>query len=294
MKLLTIGEAMAELRRDNKDGWRVGFAGDTFNTAVYAARILGGGVGFLSRAGEDPLSADLRDFARAEGLDPSLIARDPARQIGMYSVSTDGQGERSFHYWRNQSAARQMFADAAEAAQMPQAEVIYLSGITLAILSPQARETLHAELLRRKATQGTKIAFDSNYRPHLWDSQASAQSAMSAFWQLADIALPSIDDEQALFGGDEASVVARFAQGNHARVAIKRGSRGPLDPSLATHPVFAPAERVVDTTAAGDSFNAGYLAGYLSGAGNAECLLQGHALASQVVGAAGAIIGLDV
>lgn len=296
MKLLAIGEAMAELRRDEAGGWQVGFAGDTFNTAVYAARLIGtaGAVGFLSRAGTDPLSNDFRLFATKEGLDPALIATDKSHPIGIYSVATDPQGERSFNYWRSTSAARLMFSDVFDGQAIPTSEVIYLSGISIAILTPDAREALFVELLRRKTEGSAKIAFDSNYRPHLWEDPATAQASISRFWQLADVALPSIDDEQALFGGDENDVAERFLAGGHGRVAMKRGSRGPFDPQLnAAHPSFPPAVRVVDTTAAGDSFNAGYLAAFIAGQSSADCMLAGHALASQVVGARGAIMACN-
>ncbi len=291
MKLLCIGEVMAELRREQSGDWAVGFAGDTFNTAVYCARRMGSAnaVGYMTRVGTDPLSDDLVAFAKAEGLPDALIARDPSRQIGIYSVSTDPAGERSFHYWRNASAARAMFDG--EVA-LPAAEVIYLSGISLAILPPEARDRLIAALTVLRASGKSQVAFDSNYRPRLWEDVATARRVMTAMWKITDIAMPSIDDEMALHGdATEEAVIARFAAGRWRGCAIKRGARGPIDPALPPTdlPQFAPATRLVDTTAAGDSFNAGYLAAYLTGASSADRLLAGHDLASRVVGVRGAI-----
>lgn len=293
-RLLAIGEVMAEIRTAGDDGFALGFAGDTYNTAVYAAREIGvpGAVAYLTRVGSEPLSAALVEQAAGEGIDTTHVAVDPDRNIGIYSVSTDAHGERSFHYWRADSAARRLFAVEETAMFMPGAEIIYLSGITLAILAPAARHRLVEALAARRAA-GTRIAFDSNYRPKLWEDAAAARAAMQALWEVTDIALPSIDDEMELFGDSgEAAVIDRFAERSWEGIAIKRGIRGPVSPHLdaAAHPDFPPADRVVDTTAAGDSFNGGYLAAFLAGKDEAARLAAGHALAARVVGAPGAII----
>lgn len=293
-RLLAIGEVMAEIRTAGDDGFALGFAGDTYNTAVYAAREIGvpGAVAYLTRVGSESLSAALVERAAGEGIDTTHVAVDPDRNIGIYSVSTDAHGERSFHYWRADSAARRLFAVEETAMFMPGAEIIYLSGITLAILAPAARHRLVEALAARRAA-GTRIAFDSNYRPKLWEDAAAARAAMQALWEVTDIALPSIDDEMELFGDSgEAAVIDRFAERSWEGIAIKRGIRGPVSPHLdaAAHPDFPPADRVVDTTAAGDSFNGGYLAAFLAGKDEAARLAAGHALAARVVGAPGAII----
>ena len=290
--LLAIGEVMAEIRTEGDEEFALGFAGDSYNTAVYAAREIRvpGAVAYLTRVGSEPLSAVFVKQAADEGIDVSHVAVDPDRHIGIYSVSTDAHGERSFHYWRSESAARRLFA--AEAMSMPDADIIYLSGITLAILTSAARRRLVEVLISRRLA-GAKIAFDSNFRPKLWENAAAARRTTQAMWDITDIALPSVDDEMALFGDDtEAAVIDRFAGRDWDGIAIKRGIRGPISPQLdaAAHPKFPTTEKVIDTTAAGDSFNGGYLAAFLAGEGEAERLAAGHTLAARVVGAPGAIL----
>ncbi len=295
-KLLAIGEVMAEIRQDQAAGFAVGFAGDTYNTAVYFARAHGaaaGAVSYLTAVGTDPLSQAFRRAATDEGIDLSHTQTDPARNIGVYAVATDAQGERSFSYWRSASAARQMFAAPSVEVSLPPAAITYLSGITLAILSPDARTRLMAHLRHRSKHQQGLIAFDPNYRPSLWESAAVARDCIERMWEIADIALPSIDDEMTLFADtSEEAVIDRFAGRRWTACAIKRGERGPLSPALtaAEHPAFPAATRVVDTTAAGDSFNGAYLAALLEGQGEAACLSAGHAMASRVIGGHGAIL----
>ena len=295
LHLLAIGEVMAELRQEPEPGFRVGFAGDTFNTAVYCARQLGpsGRVGYCTRIGVDPLSQAFLAAARDEGIDVSQTVCDRERLIGIYTVSTDEAGECSFHYWRGNSAARRLFSCDEALASLPQAQLVYLSGISLAILPAPARRRLIAHLRALRESGDCHVAFDSNYRPQLWEDQATARRVTGQMWELADIALPSIDDEIALFGdADEEAVIARFAAANLSACAIKMGLRGPVSPRLDrdAHPEFAPAPLVVDTTAAGDSFNGGYLAAFLRGEDEWRCLLAGHEIASRVVGAPGAIV----
>lgn len=286
---------MAELRQSADVGYNVGFAGDTFNTAIYCCRELprDATVSFMSRVGMDPLSKSFLDLAKNERLNTSHVSHDPDYNIGIYSVSTDGAGERSFHYWRNNSAARRMFLIDESVSFMPQAEITYLSGITLAIMHPAARRRLMDHLKELSESGKTLIAFDSNYRPRLWESRELAQQVMTEMWAIADVALPSIDDEMALYDDkSEDAVISRFSARAWKACAIKRGVRGPVSPSLPlnAHPDFKAADNVVDTTAAGDSFNGGYLAAFILGKSEMECLSAGHACASRVVGYRGAIV----
>ncbi len=287
MRIGCIGEAMIELAVD-RPGDQIGFSGDVFNTAVYLARGLGPGheVAFLSVIGRDPMSDRMAAYIAAQGVGTGDLVRHPTRLPGVYAITTDAAGERSFTYWREASAARTLFADGF--GRLGGYDVLYLSGITLAILPPDVRAGLIAAL----AAFPGRLAFDSNYRPRLWEDAATARAAMAAVWALRPIALPSLDDEMALFGdADEAAARARLFSYGLREGALKRGALGPvaLDPEAAAQ-VFAPASCVVDTTAAGDSFNGAFLAAHLSGETEADAMARGHAQAVEVIGHPGAII----
>jgi 2-dehydro-3-deoxygluconokinase len=170
-------------------------------------------------------------------------------------------------------------------------DLVYLSGITLAILPDDMRTALF-DWAEGFCANGGTLAYDSNHRPRLWESQDAARAANDRMWSLCDIALPSLDDEMALHGDvDEASVLARLAQCGVNHGALKRGGKGPRDLATGTELTDLRAiETVVDTTAAGDSFNAGYLAAVKLGRSTAAAMQDGHSLASRVIQAPGAIV----
>ncbi len=297
IRVACIGECMVELTlpRGASDTGRIGFAGDTFNAAVYLHRAAGPevAVAYVTALGDDALSGRMLDFFAAEGLETDLVERRTGRAPGLYAIDVDAAGERSFTYWRETSAARTLFEPPATVTPERLADfaLIYLSGITLAVLSEGARRRLAGFLAEFRA-RGGRVAFDSNYRPRLWPDAATARAEMAAYWALADIGLPSLDDETALWGERDAeAVLARLRTAGVARGALKRGAEGPLPIGpCGTLPPFPPAPRVVDTTAAGDSFNGAYLAALLAGAPEPECLAAGHAMAARVIAHPGAII----
>jgi len=290
MKIAAIGEAMIELSMAG-DTAAVGVAGDTLNTAIYLKRSAPGfQVDYVTRLGTDAFSDRIADFIGAEGIGTQSIKRDPKGTPGLYAIATDDSGERSFTYWRDSAAARMTFMtdSGPDFAVLAQYDVIYLSGITMAILSPTTRAGL-MRFLQTFRDAGGRVCYDSNYRPRLWEDAQTARSSNDAMWRLTDIALPSIDDEHTISGETPEAIARRFVDMGRTG-ALKRGESGPLCLKTGTSYDFPVAENVVDTTAAGDSFNGGYLAASLMGASQVNALRAGHDLAAQVIGHKGAIL----
>jgi 2-dehydro-3-deoxygluconokinase len=293
-RIACIGECMIELGQlDLTAGSaRVGFAGDTLNTAVYLSR-LGCGVSYVTNLGLDAFSTGMLAMFAAEGIDTSLIGQDPARLPGIYAIETDATGERSFRYWREASAARMLFSGVGACLEdLDGFDVLYLSGITLAILPPDIRHSLIAKAEAMKAA-GRRIVFDTNYRPRLWPDEATARDAFAAMWAATSLALPSYDDEARLHPGEPpAGAAQRIAALGPDEVVLKNGAAGPLILAGGTvqETRLPLAKRVVDTSGAGDSFNAGYLAARLAGAGPMDAATAGHRLAATVIGHHGAVI----
>lgn len=295
---LAIGECMVEMAPEADGRYVMGFAGDTLNTAWYARRLLpatgsgGWRVGYLSAVGSDAISDRMIGFLAGAGIDTRHVARRTDRSVGLYLIQLD-RGERSFAYWRANSAARTLAEDgAALAAALVTARLAYFSGITLAILAEADRARLLAALAEARRA-GCTIAFDPNLRPRLWPDSGAMCAAVSAAAAHADIILPSFEDEAAHFGDpDPAAAARRYGAAGAGLVVVKDGA-GAITTlaggDLARHPAVA-AAAVVDTTAAGDSFNAGFLAAHLTGAGLAAAVEAGAGLAARVIGQRGALV----
>lgn len=297
VRVAIIGEALLELSHPQGQGDRLGLGGDTLNTAIYLAR-LGTAPHFISALGADPYSARLVRQCEEECVQVGHILRHPTRLPGLYAIQTDHAGERSFHYWRGESAARALFEleGAAEAlAFASQADWLYLSGITLSIFDPAGRAAL-GEVARAVRARGGEVVFDPNYRPRGWESPQEARDAIAAFAAHVTLALPTIDDENALFGQlGSAQHADRWAGWGVRQVAMKCGASGAI---LFGETGGAEGQRIpveteilpVDTTGAGDSFNAAFIAGRISGYGPVEAAMVGNRLAGRVISYPGAIV----
>jgi 2-dehydro-3-deoxygluconokinase len=302
--LYAIGECMIELQRmsEPKPGaagaMDYRFGGDTLNAAVYLARLLDPAlarVAYVTGLGTDGMSDEMVDAWQAEGIDTASVLRLPERLPGIYLIETDPAGERHFHYWRRDAAARHWLdAPGAETVleRLAAARLCYLSGISLAILAQAPRARLLAALAACRA-QGGSVVFDNNYRPRLWDDAAAARAAYAAALRHSDLALLTLDDEAALYGdADPLAAIHRARACGVSEVVVKRGAASCLvwhDGVL--HEIGAErAATVVDTTAAGDSFGAAYVAARLAGRGPEAAARAGHRLAGAVIGVRGAII----
>lgn len=293
VRIVLVGEAMLELSQDG-NGWRLAYGGDTLNTAIHLAR---GGLdtAYLTALGTDPFSADLKARWAAEGLDTSLILADPARNPGLYAITIDEAGERSFTYWRGESAARRLFDCEGIAAALQtaaRADLLAFSLVSLAVLPEDGRKAL-ISLAEKVRGNGGCVAFDGNYRPRLWSDQATARAARDAAIATASIGLPTLEDETMLSGEtDAAAVAAHWQRLGCAETVVKLGARGcrlPDGTELAPAAVLKP----VDTSGAGDAFNAGYLGARLREETPRQAALAGHALAGWTIMRRGAIPARD-
>lgn len=295
MRIVVIGEGMIELSKAPTElGWRVGHGGDTLNTAIHLAR-MGENIAYATALGTDSFSDDLRTNWAVEGIDTSLILTDPTRQAGLYAIRTDAQGERSFSYWRSNSAARQLFTlpdSPTMIAAATHVDLLFYSLISLAILPPEGREALFA-LAQSVRANGGRVAFDGNYRPRLWASRAEALVARNAALSCCDIGLPTFEDEAELAQlADADAVAAQWTAHGVNEVVVKLGECGCRIAVGRVAGIIVPPPAVlapIDTSGAGDAFNAGYLHARMNGAAREEAARAGHRLAGWVITQPGAI-----
>ncbi|WP_089945935.1 sugar kinase [Litoreibacter albidus] len=297
-KFLSIGECMVELAPlDQANEFHMGFAGDTFNTSWYM-RTLRPDVetSYFTRVGTDAVSNAMLDMMSGAGVNTSFIAQDPVRSVGLYLISLK-DGERSFSYWREQSAARKLAQDAELLKRaMQDSDLIYFSGISLAILDPQGRQTLLDALSAARA-DGKRIAFDSNLRPRLWASTDEMTTMVMKAAAVSDIILPSYDDEADFFGDANIEATGIRYLGAGAKTVVIKNGAGAVHyiHEGFSHHIDPPAVGdIVDTTSAGDSFNAGFFAGLDRATSMEELIRSASQIAGQVIGRKGALVPLDL
>ena len=300
MRIACLGECMVELAPALGAAglFRLGMGGASFNTAVYMKRLAEAGaarVHYVTALGRDGPSDRMVAAFRDEGLETDLVFRIEGAGPGLYLIETDPEGERRFHYWRGQSAAR-LLMDEGRAAVLAEAlagfDLVYLTGISLAILEANSRARLF-ELLEGLAPE-TRLAFDPNHRPALWDGPTAA-AAGARLAGLGATVLASAEDARALYGETDPAIAVRcWLDAGAAEVVLRRGAApcliGAAGAAEMTEVPARDGVTVCDTTAAGDAFNAAYLLARLGGAEPREGAAAGHALAARVIQAPGAIL----
>ncbi|MDB4254755.1 sugar kinase [Yoonia sp.] len=296
MKILSIGECMGELSPQDEAGtFRLQFAGDTFNTAWYLKRFNGDiDVSFLTGLGTDAISEKLRDAISDANISAAHVVDVPDRTVGLYLISLEN-GERSFSYWRGQSAARRLASDPnALKHAIEDHDLIYFSGITLAILDADGRDTLLCALRAGRA-DGKTIAFDPNLRLRLWDDTDTMLQVIMAGAAVSDVVLPSFEDEATWFkDADPKATADRYLAAGASTVVVKNGSDDIyyVSPDGEGTHVVPPVANVIDTTAAGDSFNAVILAGLGEGTSLQDDIAEACKLSGAVVQARGALVSV--
>ncbi|MGB1011521.1 MAG: sugar kinase, partial [Thiolinea sp.] len=270
------------------------------NTAVYLARCAKDKVAvhYVTALGDDALSTSMLTQWQAEGLHTDTVELIAGTVPGLYMIQTDAKGERSFLYWRDQAPVKQLLQTANTerlTQQLLGLDWLYYTGITLAVLEPEGRRRLF-DLLDQFRQRGGKVAFDINYRPRLWQEN-EAQEWICEAYRRCDLALPSVDDESDLWGKADATEILQRLEGFGCReIVLKRGVETCLVSYAGelTEYAVTPVNEVVDTTAAGDSFNGAYLASRMLGRGVDEAIAVGQRLAAEVISQPGAIVNTTV
>lgn len=281
------GEVMIELAPSNVvDLYRQSLAGDSYNTAVYLARS-GFKVSYLTQLGDDHYSAAVIQQLASENIDHSHIKQLAGRRPGLYIINNDLTGERTFSYWREQSPAREMFN---KPLSLSDCDIFYFTGITLAIARSGLTNLI--ALLQQLKQRGCQIIFDPNYRPSLWEGLQQARQHYRAILPFCSTVMPTLDDEQALWGVESCTQCHEFYQDFSVNEVVIKAPQLWAEAYTATEHCRIQAQTIaaVDTTGAGDSFNAAYIAARIKQLPITQAIKQAQALSAQVVQHRGAII----
>lgn len=297
--IFLFGECMVELmttaRSPLVNTMKQSFAGDVFNTAVYLKRTFSQAkVHLVTAVGKDEFSLDMIQYFENESIGTDFVFQSDDKIPGLYSIQLDDAGERSFTYWRENSAARSVmsFINDDISQQFNPGDVFFFSGISVGVVKPDDRDNFWRFVNQLKAA-GITIVFDLNYRPKLWASEDEAREQFRLAFQAADILLPGVDDFAAIFALDQVEeIIAFFAQYDYQELVIKNGDKNVYCISAAEQEIVdvTPVAKVVDTTSAGDSFNGGYLSARLAGKSIADSVEFANQVAGFVIQHPGAIV----
>ena len=293
-RCLAIGECMIELSPAKDGHFAMGFAGDTFNTAWYLKRLVGAAmdVAYLSAVGDDTPSVAMSAFMEQSGIRPELTVQRGGH-AGLYMISLK-DGERSFSYWRDTSAARTLADDLTSLPGVGTGDTAFFSGITLGVLPDQGRTRLLSVLAQARA-DGVRVVFDPNLRPRLWADADEMRHWISEGAKVADIALPSYEDEAEVFSDASKEATAKRYSDAGAGIVIVKDGPGPVlitDGAVRAEVTPESVLRPVDTTAAGDAFNAGVLAGLDAGFTLDKAVRCGCRVSARVIAAPGALVDI--
>ncbi len=294
-KIVFIGEAMLELVNTNQETLKKSFAGDTYNSSVYLKRAFpDDDVAFMTAVGKDTLSCSFIAALNKEAINSSFIGLSN-NHMGAYMVLNDESGERSFLYWRNDSAAKSMMESFDDEQMQASFDVVFFSGITLAILNSEHR-SLFFKLIERLKSSGSLIIFDPNYRAKLWASELEAKQVMQTAFELSDWLMPGVEDFATLYGlTDVESCLTFCKQFAFKEVVLKHGDKAVhiVNDEGALAVQITPSTRVIDTTSAGDAFNGIYIGARLQGANAKYAAELASYAAKRVIETPGAIMPAD-
>lgn len=297
MKFGFVGECMVELQETGTGMLTQTFGGDTLNSAIYCARLARAfpvEVEYVTALGTDPFSEKMISFWEKEGVRSSLVQCVEGERPGLYYIELDHQGERKFHYWRGEAAAKKCFEFSGSSEvldRLSEFSAIYLSGISLAIFTETSRKNL-IERLKTVQSMGVRIYFDCNYRPHLWGSAQRAIDAYAELYPLSDIVFLTTEEGEELLGTSDTEAMHDSLQTRGCPESVVKDGGDACSIMVAGGVLKVPAmavDQVVDTTAAGDSFSAAYLLARNLGCAPEQAALLAHKTAAYVIGHKGAI-----
>jgi len=298
--IFLFGECMVELLNASPNNQlpqtlKQSFAGDVFNTAVYLKRVFADmKVSIVTAVGTDEFSSNMVEYFKQQNIETDFVYRSEDKIAGLYAIKTDSEGERTFTYWRENSAARNVMKsiDSSEIEKLSKGDVFFFSGISLAVITPEDRPKFW-EMVEKLKASGVTIIFDPNYRARMWSSPDEAKKEYHQAFSLSSVSLPGIDDFEQLYGIDTAEDIIAFSKDyNFDELIIKNGEKGvvSITGDLREDIAITPVDNVVDTTSAGDSFNGVFVGARAADTNSIEAIKLASASAALVIQHKGAIV----
>ena len=305
-KIVALGEVVADIYRgepisDVELGFVARPGGAPANVAVAASR-LGSAAAFVGSVGEDLFGDFILRALESEGVETGGVSRQSApTRTSLAFVEIAPDGDRAFTFYRTKPAADELLS-AEDVTEKLIAGASFVNFGSIPLIREPARSATH-RIARLAREHDVPVAFDVNFREHLWEGREAAREAVDPLLDLSTIVKLGDDELEPLLGTDDIDEAARTLLDRGVPLVLV--SKGPDGAFYATSefrgevPAFD-IEEVVDATGAGDAFLAAALVHLSDGAFTEEqvreATLRGcaaGALACTAYGAMSALPNLD-
>lgn len=293
-KICSIGECMIEMSNLKDNKYIQSFAGDTFNFLVYIARFEHK-TSFLSAIGNDYYSSNLIQFFKKENISTKLLHKIKNTNLGLYLIKNNSLGEKEFFYWRESSPVRNFLnyinvKDIID--KLLKQDLIYFSGITLSLLNKIGLLNLN-KIIKILNNKNKIIVFDYNIRTKGWLNLYDARDQINKFLKFVSIAFASGEDIKFLYGNNNMKNIKNIIHEHNIKSFIYRKNSNQTYFLSKNKSIFIKNKifnKIIDSSGAGDAFNAAYISHLLSGNNTINCLKFGDQIAKKVLMKKGAII----
>ena len=293
INVCSIGEAMIEISNIKNSSYSQSFAGDTLNFCNYLDKKKLNAF-FLSAIGKSEINQSLLDFVKSKNISTKYIKQINQFEIGLYLIKNKDNGEKQFFYWRDESAAKQYFNNIDFLnlyKELKNFDYIYFSGITLSIIHISKLNNF-IKLLKLLKSKKIKIVFDFNIRPSRWNKK-NLNIFLDSVLKIVDICFLSGEDMNYWKNKNNIKSYEQIVRKYKIKHSIFRKNAEYTYVFLnKTRYVFKNKliKKVVDTSGAGDGFNAAYLSNFIVNNDPVLALKAGSSLGSKIVMKKGAIV----
>ena len=293
INVCSIGEAMIEISNIKNSFYNQSFAGDTLNFCNYLDKKKLNAF-FLSAIGKSEINQSLLDFVKSKKISTKYIKQINQFEVGLYLIKNKNNGEKQFFYWRDESAAKQYFNNIDFInlyKELKNFDYIYFSGITLSIIHISKLNNF-IKLLKLLKSKKIKIVFDFNIRPTRWNKK-NLNNFFDSVLKFVDICFISGEDMSYWKNKNGIKSYEQIVRKYKIKHSIFRKNAKFTYVFLnKTRYVFKNKllKTVVDTSGAGDGFNAAYLSNFIVNNDPVLALKAGSSLGSKIVMKKGAIV----
>lgn len=255
-KIICFGEALIDMLNTEHSQYTAFVGGAPANVAVGIAK-LGGQASFIGQVGADKFGRSIREFLSLYKVDVEHLLSHPYAKTALAFVQLDDTGDRSFSFYREQTADVLMDKSQLNPNSLSDAAILHLCSNTL---TTQTGFELSLGAIELAKQHNTVVSFDLNLRDELWPNSQIDLTRVDSIIELADVVKFSAEELELISASEPHYFIANKINSGTSLVLVTHGDK-PIEyfsKGFSGH-ITVPETNVVDTTGAGDSFVAGFL-----------------------------------